>query len=90
MIVELDATRVNALEEALELPGAGSPPLRARILARLAIELYYAPGRTRADPLSAEAVKLARGADNADALLIALSSRHVALWTRTGSMTASP
>jgi DNA-binding SARP family transcriptional activator len=83
-IVGLDAARARALEGALELLGEGSPALRARVLARLAIELYYAPGRTRADPLSAEAVELARSADDPDALLIALSSRHVALWTPDG------
>jgi hypothetical protein len=83
-IVGLDAARARALEEALELLGDDSPALRARVLARLAIELYYAPGRTRADPLSAEAVKLARGAQDPDALLIALRSRHVALWTPDG------
>jgi hypothetical protein len=59
-IVGLDAARARALEEALELLGDGSSELRARVLARLAIELYYAPGRTRANPLSAQAVKLAR------------------------------
>ena len=83
-IVGLDAARARALEEALELLGDGSPALRARVLARLAIEVYYAPGRTRADPLSAEAVKLARSIEDPDALLTALSSRHVALWTPDG------
>jgi DNA-binding SARP family transcriptional activator len=83
-IVGLDAARAGALEEALELLGDGAPALRARVLARLAIELYYAPGRTRADPLSAQAIKLARGAEDPDALLVALSSRHVALWIPDG------
>jgi DNA-binding SARP family transcriptional activator len=83
-IVGVDAERARALEGALDLLGERWPALRARVLARLAIELYYAPGRTRAAPLSAEAVELARGADDPDALLIALSSRHVALWTPDG------
>ena len=83
-IVGLDTERARALEQALEQLGDGSPALRARVLARLAIELYYAPGRTRADPLSAEAITLARAAEDPDALLIALSSRHVALWTPDG------
>ena len=83
-IVGLNAERTQALQEALELLGDGSPALRARVLARLAIELYYAPGRTRADPLSARAIELARSAQDPDALLIALSSRHVALWTPDG------
>jgi DNA-binding SARP family transcriptional activator len=83
-IVGIDEARAGALEEALRLLGEDSPTLRARVLARLAIELYYAPGRARADPLSDEAVKLARSAEDPDALLIALSSRHVALWTPDG------
>jgi len=83
-IVGLDTARAHALEEALELLGDGPPALRSRVLARLAIELYYAPGRARADPLSAEAVELARCAEDPDALLVALSSRHVALWTPDG------
>jgi DNA-binding SARP family transcriptional activator/tetratricopeptide (TPR) repeat protein len=83
-IVGLDAARVRALQDALELLGDDSHALRARILARLAIELYYAPDRTRADPLSAKAIKAARRAEDPDALLIALSSRHVALWTPDG------
>ena len=83
-IVGLDTARAGALEEALELLDDDSPALRARLLGRLAIELYYAPGRARADPLSAEAVRLAHGAGDANALLTALSSRHVALWTPDG------
>ena len=43
-IVGLDAARAGALEEALGLLGDGSPALLARVQARLAIELYYAPG----------------------------------------------
>jgi DNA-binding SARP family transcriptional activator len=83
-IVGLDMARARALEDALKLLGDGSTALRARILARLAIELYYAPSRTRADPLSAKAVELSRRAEDPDALLLALSSRHVALWTPDG------
>ena len=48
--------------------------------ARLAVELYYAPDRTRSDALSAEAVATARAARDASALASALGARHVALW----------
>ena len=82
-IVGLDTARTDALTARSAL-GDGSAAVRARVLARLAIELYYAPGRTRSDPLSAEAVKLARSTEDIDALLIALSSRHAALWTPNG------
>ena len=43
--------------------GAGErrrPALRSRLQARLAVELYYAPDRTRSEALSAEAVATAR------------------------------
>ena len=54
--------------------------LRSRLQARLAVELYYAPDRTRAEALSAEAVATARAAGNGNALASALNARHVALW----------
>ena len=54
--------------------------LRSRLQARLAVELYYAPDRTRSEALSAEAVATARGAGDPSALASALNARHVALW----------
>ena len=54
--------------------------LRSRLQARLAVELYYAPDRTRSEALSAEAVATARSAGNGQALASALNARHVALW----------
>ena len=83
-IVGLDAERVGGLEEALARLGDRAPALRVRLLARLAIELYYAPGRERSDPLSAEAVRIARTHGDPDALLAALNARHAALWTPAG------
>jgi DNA-binding SARP family transcriptional activator len=81
-IVGLDRRRVALLEEALA--GLEEPGLRARLLARLAIALYYAPDRDRSGPLSAEAVAVARTAGDPDALLAALNARHVALWHPSG------
>jgi DNA-binding SARP family transcriptional activator/tetratricopeptide (TPR) repeat protein len=81
-IVGLDGKRVALLEEALA--AVGDPALRARLLARLAIALYYAPGRSRSGPLSAEAVAAAREAGDPDALLAALNARHVGLWHPSG------
>ena len=83
-IVGLDEQRVALLEEALAALGDGSPGLRARLLARLAIALYYAPGRTRSGELSALAIAAAREAGDPDALLAALNARHVALWHPDG------
>jgi tetratricopeptide (TPR) repeat protein len=83
-IVGLDHGRVALLEEALAALGDAAPGLRARLLARLAIALYYAPGRSRSGELSAEAVGVAREAGDPDALLAALNARHVGLWHPDG------
>ena len=74
-----DDTLVSALEGALASVGDGEPALRARLLGRLATELYYAD-RPRADALSAEAVAAARRADDDGALTAALNARRVAIW----------
>ena len=78
VIVGLDADAIARLEEALD--AARDPGLRSRLQARLAVELYYAPDRTRSEALSAEAVATARGAQDQRALTSALNARHVALW----------
>ena len=68
------------LQEALGALGAEDSPLRARLLARLALELYYAgdPGRRLA--LSEEAVALARRLGDPLTLATCLDARHYALW----------
>jgi hypothetical protein len=83
-IVGLDQRRAALLEEALAALGERAPALRARLLARLAIALYYAPQRDRSGPLSADAVAAARASGDPDALLAALNARHVALWHPAG------
>jgi DNA-binding SARP family transcriptional activator/tetratricopeptide (TPR) repeat protein len=77
-IVDLDAETIARLEEALERVQDGA--LRSRLEARLAVELYYAPDRTRSEALSADAVDTAHAARDARALASALGARHVALW----------
>jgi len=77
-IVDLDAEAIARLEEALER--VDDAALRSRVQARLAVELYYASDRTRAEALSAEAVDTARAAGDASALASAFGARHVALW----------
>ena len=79
-IIGLDHERIALLEEALR---GATGALRARVMARLAIALYYAPGRD-ADALSAEAVAEARESGDPDALLAALNARHVGLWHPSG------
>jgi tetratricopeptide (TPR) repeat protein len=81
-IVDLDAEAIARLEEALER--VESQSLRSRLQARLAVELYYAPDRTRSDLHSADAVATARASDDTSALASALSARHVALWRPDG------
>jgi DNA-binding SARP family transcriptional activator len=78
VIAAADATTVALLERALAAP-SGAPATRARLLARLSTELYYAD-RPRARALSAEAVELARASGDAAALAAALNGRRVALW----------
>jgi tetratricopeptide (TPR) repeat protein len=77
-IVDLDAQAIARLEEALERTEDAAR--RSRLQARLAVELYYAPDRTRSEALSAEAVDSARASGDASALASALGARHVALW----------
>ncbi len=76
-----DPETVALLERALDELGEREPALRARLLGRLAIELYHSPPVARREELSAQAVALAREAGAPDALADALSARHVALWS---------
>jgi tetratricopeptide (TPR) repeat protein len=76
-----DPETVALLEAALGAIGDGAAALRARLLGRLAIELYHSPPVARREGLSAAAVALAREAGDPGALVDALSARHVALWS---------
>ena len=79
-IIAVDDGTVAGLEEALTALGDGEPVLRSELLARLAVELYYAPSRDRCEALSSEAVAVAREAGEPRAVAAALNARHVALW----------
>ena len=68
------------LQEALGALGAEDSPLRARLLARLALELYYAGDPDRRLALSGEAVALARRLGDPLTLAVCLDARHYALW----------
>src|SRR3954469_16004391 len=76
-----DQARLDLLEEAVDGLGALDVGLRARLLARLAAELYYVPraARRRAR-LSNEAVRLTRSQDDPVALAAALHARNYATW----------
>jgi DNA-binding SARP family transcriptional activator len=78
-IIAVDREAVALLESALAaLPQPH--PLRARLVARLAIETYYESAPERRKALGDEAVALAR-AEGGDVLLDALNARHAALWS---------
>lgn len=79
-VFDPDDAVVAVLEEALDALGPGHPALRARLLARLAIEVYYV-SISRREQLGEEAVALARQVDEPEALLDALNARRVTLWS---------
>ena len=74
-----DESVVRLLEEALAVVGDGDGALRARLLARLAVELVWTGARERRLALSADAVAMARRLGDARALAFALYGRHWAL-----------
>jgi hypothetical protein len=79
---EAGATGADVLEEALGQLPTGDSPLRARLLACLAVELYSVnePVERRV-ALSGEAVEMARRLGDSEALGMALHARHWALAT---------
>src|SRR5881398_3296697 len=76
----VDQPRIELLEEALHRLGDGDPGLRAQLLARLAINLYWDPQPERVLALSEEALTLARRLGDPCQLAAALRARLVALW----------
>jgi DNA-binding SARP family transcriptional activator/tetratricopeptide (TPR) repeat protein len=76
----VDETRLELLEEALAALGDDASPLRARLLARVALELYYSGDPERRMALSEEAVDLARALGDPRTLAACLDARHYALW----------
>ena len=79
----VDDTLVQMLEEALAAVGEQDPALRARLLARLAIELSFSEQRERRAELSGEAVEIARRVGDTSGLGFALVARHWSLWGPT-------
>jgi DNA-binding SARP family transcriptional activator/tetratricopeptide (TPR) repeat protein len=76
----VDEEVVRLIEEALAAVGETAPALRARLLARLAMELSFSEQVERRAELSSEAVEIARGADDTSGLGFALVARHWSLW----------
>jgi tetratricopeptide (TPR) repeat protein len=75
-----DPARVALLDEALEALPEDDSPLRARLLARLSLELYYAGEPELRLALSEEAVRIARRTGDLRTLASCLDARHYALW----------
>jgi DNA-binding SARP family transcriptional activator len=77
----VDGLLVWAMEEALALLGEGEDvaALRARVMARLAMELYYSTDVSRAAALADEAVLLARETGDGRALGESLAALHFCL-----------
>jgi tetratricopeptide (TPR) repeat protein len=80
MLSRSDPSRVALLDEALMgLPDEDSP-LRARMLARMSLELYYAGEPELRMGLAEEAVQVARRIGDPRTLASCLDARHYALW----------
>jgi tetratricopeptide (TPR) repeat protein len=75
----VDETLVALLEESLAAIGTDDSDLRARLLARLAVELYYSPDIERRRALSNEAVAIADRVGDASLLLVTLYCREWSL-----------
>lgn len=75
----VDLERVAALEDALEVLGPSETPVRARLLASLAGELYFADDDRR-HALGREALAVARCAGDASTLARVLATLWYATW----------
>lgn len=79
---EVGASGVGLLEEALAALPTGDSPLRARLLAHLALEMWSAnePVEERV-AVSQQAIEMARRLGDSEAVVTALHARHWALTT---------
>jgi tetratricopeptide (TPR) repeat protein len=75
-----DELVIGLLEESLGLLPDADSPLRARLLGRLAVSLYWSAPRERLAELSNAAVAMAERTGDKTALLGVLISRNFALW----------
>jgi class 3 adenylate cyclase/DNA polymerase III delta prime subunit len=76
----VDATLVGLLEEALDALSEEDSALRARLLGRLGIALYWADSPDRRAALTRDAVDMARRLGDPNVEAHALSARHLATW----------
>jgi tetratricopeptide (TPR) repeat protein len=79
----VDDRLVGLLQGALDLLGDRDPPLRARLMGRLAMQLYFSEQRyAEAQRIAREAVDLARDCGDLPALAYALNARRFTMWGR--------
>jgi len=74
----VDDDLVAVLAEALEGIGPDSGALRARLLVRLAVALYYSDAEPRREALVQEALDIARGLQDPPTLAYVLDQGHIA------------
>jgi hypothetical protein len=75
----VDSERVRTLEYALAAVAEDDSPIRARLLATLALELTFAPDRRRCRQLSDEALAMARRLEDLQTLCHVLLARYIAI-----------
>jgi tetratricopeptide (TPR) repeat protein len=75
---------VALLREALDTLPASDSPLRARLLARLSLELTFSDESELAEPISREALELSRSLGDVASLGSALRARWMAVWGPDG------
>ena len=75
----VDQEQVSRLEDALELLGPEDSALKARVMARLTIGLYFAPDSERRTRLSLESVEMAKRVGDPRTLTSTLNARRWAV-----------
>jgi DNA-binding SARP family transcriptional activator len=80
-VARTDDGPIRLLEEALTSMPKTPTALRARVLARLADELYYTAGSERKIALAEEAISVAESIDDASAALV---GRYARVWASMG------
>jgi tetratricopeptide (TPR) repeat protein len=76
----VDEELIEMLERALEMTTGERTLRRVQLLARLCGALYYAPGRSRMQELSDEAMEIAGALGDPEALAYASAAQRRALW----------
>jgi len=76
----VDHDLVGLLEETLVVLGEADSSLRSRLLARLAVGLYFSGDRERREAYSREAIAIAERLGDRSALVNALVAQHFTIW----------